>query len=205
MIIKTTYRDQVRKLLLNKMKTGQLSAGDSLSLAAIARDLKVSVTPIREALTQLEYSGIIKSIPNRGFVIPEISNSNAISLYQLLANIEALAIENSIYSKSVITKLKKQQEKIEIANNSLDRMNADIKFHDILTSQYKSETAQQILIDLKVRIFFYEMDFMNDKKFHNNSKHHHHNIISYIENGKIKEAAEVVKKNWLQIIDFIKT
>ncbi|MFP2996827.1 GntR family transcriptional regulator [Spongiivirga sp. MCCC 1A20706] len=204
MIQKITYRDQVRKLLLDKMKTGELLAGNSLSLASIARELEVSVTPIREALTQLEYSRIIKYIPNRGFIIPELNDSKAKNLYQLVANLEALAIENSVYSKSTITKLKKQQKEIENAKSAIDRINADIKFHNILTSEYDNQTAQQILLDLKTRIFFYEVEFMKHQQFHKNSKHHHHLIIEYIENGKIKEAVELVKINWLQILDFMK-
>jgi DNA-binding GntR family transcriptional regulator len=204
MINKVTYRDQVRTLILDKMKTGQLKSGDSLSLASIARDLEVSVTPIREALTQLEYSKIIESVPNRGFIIPQLSNSGAKDLYQLVATLEALAIENSVYPKSLIKKLKKQQLKIELSKNAIDRINGDIEFHNILTSQYKNATAQQVLLDLKTRIFFYEVVFMEQHKFHENSKHHHHQIINYIENNQIKEALDIVKTNWLQILELCK-
>lgn len=201
MINKITYRDQVRTLILDKMKTGQLRSGDSLSLASISRDLDVSVTPIREALTQLEYSKIIKSVPNCGFIIPELSNSEAKNLYQLVATLEALAIENSTYSKSIIAKLKKQEKKIELAENAIDRINADITFHNILTSQYKNETAQQVLLDLKIRIFFYEVEFMERREFQENSKNHHQQIINHIENGQIKEAVEIININWLQTLE----
>ena len=201
MITKITYRNQVRELILDKMKTGELKAGESLSLASIARDLEVSVTPIREALTQLEQSKIIKSIPNRGFIIPEVNSIIAKELYQLVATLESLAIENSVYSKSTIKILKKQQEKIETSNNAIDRVNEDIIFHNILTSQYKNETAQQILLDLKTRIFFYEVEFM---ELYDNSNLHHNQIINYIENEQLKEAIEIVKINWLQILHLIK-
>jgi len=200
MIEKITYRDQVRRLILNKMRNGQLKAGDSLSLVSIAKSLEVSVTPVREALTQLEHSRIIKSVPNSGFIIPELSNSNAKDLYQLIANLEVLAIENSIYPSSLIKQLKKQQQRIEVSKNAIDRINRDIEFHNILTSQYKNETAQQILMDLKTRIFFYEVEFMKKDEFHYNSKHQHLQIISYIENKQIKKALEIIKTNWLQTL-----
>ncbi|CAM4356427.1 GntR family transcriptional regulator [Subsaximicrobium wynnwilliamsii] len=201
MITKITYRNQVRELILDKMKTGELKAGESLSLASIARDLEVSVTPIREALTQLEQSRIIKSAPNRGFIIPELNNVIAKDLYQLVATLESLAIENSVYSKSIIKKLKKQQEKIETSNNAIDRVNEDIIFHNILTSQYKNETAQQILLDLKTRIFFYELEFMS---LDNSLNQQHNQIINYLENGQIKDAVKILKLNWLQVLDFLK-
>ncbi len=59
-------------------------------------------------------------------------------------------------------------------------------------------------MDLKKRLFFYEVEFMENHEFHYNSKHHHQQIISDIENEQIKEAVEIIKINWLQTLDFIK-
>ena len=148
---------------------------------------------------KLEQSRIIKSAPNRGFIIPELNNVIAKDLYQLVATLESLAIENSVYSKSIIKKLKKQQKKIETSNNAIDRVNEDIIFHNILTSQYKNETAQQILLDLKTRIFFYELEFMS---LDNSLNQQHNQIINYLENGQIKETVKILKLNWLQVLDF---
>jgi len=69
MIVKPSFRDEVREFLLNEMKKGNLHEGQTINLAALARKLGVSVTPIREALTQLQQSRIITAIPNRGFII----------------------------------------------------------------------------------------------------------------------------------------
>ena len=71
MIKKTIFRDQVREYLLREMRLGNLQEGETINLAALARELDVSVTPIREALTQLQQSRIITAIPNRGFIISD--------------------------------------------------------------------------------------------------------------------------------------
>src|SRR5680860_1329108 len=70
---KTNVRDKVREHLLEQMQEGNLEAGQSISLAALARKLKVSVTPVREALTQLQQSQIVQAIPNRGFSIAKVN------------------------------------------------------------------------------------------------------------------------------------
>jgi len=203
MITKIIFRDQVRELLLEKMRSGNLSTGQTLSLAGLARELEVSVTPIREALTQLQTSRIIEAIPNKGFIIPELNKEEAIELYELLSTLEALAIENSTYDVTTIAKLKKQQKKFKNTNKAIDSVNEDIKFHDLLTSKYNNKTAQSILADLKMRIFFYEIAFMQLQNFQNKSSNHHDIIISHIENGQIQKAIKVLKVNWLQILDFI--
>ncbi|MEL6124663.1 MAG: GntR family transcriptional regulator, partial [Bacteroidota bacterium] len=158
MLSKISYRDQIRTLILEKMKTGQYTAGESLSLVAIARELDVSVTPIREALTQLEYSGIVESIPNRGFVLPKLNKMTAYNLYELVSSLEALAIEHSMYTETVIANLKLQQSKIESTFSPVKRINEDFEFHNILVSQYQNPIAHRILLDTKTRIFFYEIE-----------------------------------------------
>jgi len=204
MITKTNYRGQVRELLLQKMRTGVLKPNQSLSLAGLARELEVSVTPIREALSQLQQAKIIESIPNRGFIIPELSADEAKNLYEIVANLEVLAIQNSSFNNSILNKLKKQQQVFEKSKSGIDRINADMDFHEVLVSKYKNPIALQILSELKTRIFFYEMKFMNNADFHEDSEHHHHKIIEYLETNHINKASSLLIKNWLQILNHIK-
>ncbi|NND79179.1 MAG: GntR family transcriptional regulator, partial [Maribacter sp.] len=93
MISKIILRDQVRSHLLDQMTNGLLEPGKTINLAALARKLDVSVTPIREALTQLQQSKLIKAIPNRGFIIAELNYLEAKDLYELVADLEVLALE----------------------------------------------------------------------------------------------------------------
>lgn len=203
MIVKINFRDQVRDILLERMKSGILNAGDAISLAKLSRELEVSVTPIREALTQLQQANIIEAIPNRGFVIPEISTTDVKDLYQLVASLECLAIEHTTFPTSLLEKLKKQQQRFKATTNAIDRINADMVFHELLTSAYPNKTAQRILEDLKIRIFFYEKRFMEEHGFYEDSSHHHERIIECLEKDNTPAAAVLLKKNWLQIIKYI--
>lgn len=203
MIQKTNYRDQVRELILKKMRSGQLKPGNSLSLAALARELDVSVTPIREALTQLQTTQIIKSIPNRGFVIPELNSTEAKDLYELVATIESYIVQNSHYTQQDIQKLASLQRTFMNSTHGIDRINADFDFHDCLTSNYSNAYMKKILLDTKTRIFFYEMDFMKQSEFHLNSEDHHQMIINHLENEDVRSAANIVVNNWMLILNYI--
>tara|TARA_R110002167_G_scaffold26182_7_gene90274 strand:- start:1844 stop:2476 length:633 start_codon:yes stop_codon:yes gene_type:complete len=203
MITKTILRDQVREYLLQKMREGQLNAGDSVNLAALARTLKVSVTPIREALTQLQQSHVIEAIPNRGFFIKELSHNEAKNLYELVAQLEVLALEQSEFNEETIVNMRIQQKLIQEAENPLDRINAYMEFHRLLTKNYQNSVAQQILGDLKTRVFLYEKAFMSDESFYFNSDNQHEAIISAIEDNNVPSAALVLKMNWFLIQDYI--
>ncbi len=200
---KTILRNQVREHLLNQMQRGALDSGERINLAALARVLGVSVTPIREALTQLQQSHIVRAIPNRGFIIAEVNHEEAKNLYELVAHLEVLALEQSTFDEKSINALKRQRTLIAETEDPLERVNAYMEFHRLLTANYKNAVVQQILKDLKSRVFFYEREFMADDSFHYNSNDQHDAIISAIEDNNIPSAALVLKMNWMFVQDYI--
>lgn len=200
---KTNVRDKVREHLLEQMQKGNLEAGQSINLAALARKLKVSVTPVREALTQLQQSQIVQAIPNRGFSIAKVNPEEAKNLYELVAHLELLALEESTFDEAAIEKLKNQRDVVAKAENSLERVNAYMEFHRLLTDNYNNSVVQQILTDLKTRVFFYERAFMANDSFHYNSNAQHDAIISAIEEDNIPSASLFLKMNWMLIQSYI--
>jgi DNA-binding GntR family transcriptional regulator len=204
MIIKINLRDQVRDYLLSEMITGNLRIGKTINLAALSRDLNISVTPIREALTQLQQAHIIKAVPNRGFIIAELDVKEAEDLYGLVANLEVMAIENSEFNEEDISNLRNQQEVFENAKDAISRIQADLEFHRLLTKDYENGLALQILNDLKTRIFFYEKAFTNDDLFYNKSDNQHESIIAAIADDNVPTASLLLKMNWMLILNYIK-
>lgn len=203
MITKVNLRDQVRDYLLAEMKTGRLQLGKTINLAALSRELKVSVTPIREALTQLQQAHIIKAVPNRGFVIAELDVKEAEDLYNLVASLEVMALESTEFDDGIIDRLKKQQDVFENAKDAISRIQADLDFHELLTQGFENDLALQILKDLKTRIFFYERAFTSDESFYNKSDNQHEAIISAIADDNVPTASLLLKMNWMLILNYI--
>lgn len=203
MISNVIFRDQVREHLLAEMKQGNLQEGQTINLAALSRKLDVSVTPIREALTQLQQSRIITAVPNRGFIISELSLKEAKDLYDLVAELEVMAIENSTFDENAIISLKEQQIIFKNSEDTIARINAKLEFHRLLTQNYENALAQQIIEDLKIRIFFYEREFMSDDLLYSKSDNQHDAIISAIEDDNVPTASLVLKMNWMLILDYI--
>jgi len=197
------HRDIVREHLITEMKQGSLRIGQTINLAALSRTLKISVTPIREALTQLQQSNIIKAIPNRGFIIADLNAKEASDLYDLVANLEVLAMENSEFTPQAIIELKEKQFIFENATDAVTRINADFDFHKSLTRYYTNGIVQQVLKDLKTRIFFYESAFMENDSFYNKADNQHEAIIAAIEEDNVPTASLLLKMNWMIILNYI--
>lgn len=154
--MKAILRDKVKAYLLTAMNQGTLKLGQTVNLAALSRNLGVSVTPIREALSQLQQARIIKAVPNRGFIIAPLEVQEAEDLYNLVAHLEVMAIEHSEFGETDIHNLQQQQERFDAAPTALERIQADMQFHHLLTKNYSNRLALGILQELKTRVFFYE-------------------------------------------------
>jgi len=73
--------DHVYDELLVSLIDGSLQAGDALNMDALARQLEVSQTPIREALARLEATGMVRRTALKGYrVAPLFSTEEIVEL-----------------------------------------------------------------------------------------------------------------------------
>jgi DNA-binding GntR family transcriptional regulator len=70
----------------------RLAPGDPLREAAIASQLGVSKTPIREALTRLEQEGLVETTSFKGAVVSGYSPRDLEEIYELRALLEGAAV-----------------------------------------------------------------------------------------------------------------
>ncbi|HXD96836.1 MAG TPA: GntR family transcriptional regulator [Candidatus Acidoferrum sp.] len=66
-------------------------AGALLSEEALARRFHVSRTPVRKALARLEQEGLVRILPKRGIVVPEVSPGELRELFDVREALEGLA------------------------------------------------------------------------------------------------------------------
>lgn len=88
-----TLAQQIKAVLLDQITTGQLKPGDRLIELKIAKQIKTSQAPVREALRELEALGVIEIRPNRGTIIRDITPPELKEIYAVRAALEALAAQ----------------------------------------------------------------------------------------------------------------
>lgn len=77
---------------------GQLGPGRKLVHEELAEALKVSRTPVREALERLYQEGLVTRLPRRGFYVTGITRDEAYGLYGAREALELFALQTTLES-----------------------------------------------------------------------------------------------------------
>jgi DNA-binding GntR family transcriptional regulator len=91
-----TKTDQVVQILREAIMSGELQPGERLMQDALAEQLNVSATPIREALRQLESEGILSHSPHKGVRVAEVELEDVEEIYRIRAVLEELATRMAV-------------------------------------------------------------------------------------------------------------
>lgn len=112
-------RDRVYDLVLDMLMTADIAPGTRLSIDAIARDLKVSPTPVREALVQLERTGLVTREALKGYrVAPPLAAEQLEALFDARLVLEGGATELAArHAEALVPRLEQAlAEHIEISH-----------------------------------------------------------------------------------------
>jgi DNA-binding GntR family transcriptional regulator len=89
-------RDGVHERILEMLMDGSLSPGDHLSIDGIARALHVSPTPVREAFSHLEHTGLVMRTALKGYrVAPALTPAQMDQLMDAREIVEIGALERA--------------------------------------------------------------------------------------------------------------
>lgn len=74
----------------------RLKPGERMTIDQIARDLQMSITPVREALTRVTADGLLLQVRNRGFVVaPVLTSTTYHQLFAIRRLLETYAAANA--------------------------------------------------------------------------------------------------------------
>lgn len=142
--------EEIRKLVLQRRSTDRFSFSEN----SLAAEMRMSRTPIREALQRLQMEGFIEIHPNRGVVIPEVSVVEVNETFALRMAVEEFVIREMTPQMTpenigeMDLFLARQQEAMD-RNDVLEYLRHDKDFHDLFFRLYANSlifnTIQRVL------------------------------------------------------------
>lgn len=79
-----TVRERAARELRDRILTGTLPAGSRLDLDAITEEFATSRTPVREALLELSFEGLVRVAPRSGVTVIGISPEDVLDSFTIL-------------------------------------------------------------------------------------------------------------------------
>ncbi len=150
---------KVYKSLRLDIVSGKLTGGTRITETAVAHDLNVSRTPVREALQKLAQEKFLKAIPKAGYIVEDLSDNEIQDLFTTRMEIEQIAIEKAI-EHITVDELKSLDDNLEQTKACIKSgrefkiTELDIEFHTIIYKAARSKSLFRVcknLSDLTIR------------------------------------------------------
>ncbi|MBK5245782.1 MAG: GntR family transcriptional regulator [Peptostreptococcaceae bacterium] len=136
---------------------GVLPAGKKLTEQSLCEQYKISRTPVREALRQLEIEGLVENIPNRGSFVVGFTSQDIKDIYELRKTYEIQAVKWAIerINDDELEELGEIFEFMEFytKKHDIDKMlNINSHFHQLIYTSSRNKMLRQVLSSFQMYI-----------------------------------------------------
>jgi DNA-binding GntR family transcriptional regulator len=180
--------ESVAFYLREQIMSGRLKKGEFLRIGAIAEELEISTTPVREGLLLLQVESYVRLMPRRGFVVTGFSKEDLVDLFWAQATVgaELAARAASKMSKAEIEHLKELQASHERAAAEGDEAKVGqigYQFHRAINLAAKAPRLAMLMGNLSKQLP--SRFYANIEGQSNGSLEYHPIIIKAMEIGDV--------------------
>ena len=174
----TSATERVESYIRQSIFSGEFKPRQRLTEEALAKVLKCSRGPIREAILRLERDGLLETVPRRGTFIPDVSAESIEVVFRLRGKLEGLCVR---YMREVMTPSMEKtlqsilgEMKAAAKKEDLDAvLGADLKLHQTIWRLSGRPQIERILTTvMNSRGFLIARTFSAAIPFHVRVKEH---------------------------------
>ncbi|MCL7749511.1 GntR family transcriptional regulator [Halalkalibacter alkaliphilus] len=196
-----SLRQQVADQIINALSQGLLEPGKRIVEVELAQNLGISRAPIREALSQLEQEGLVKTIPYRGTFVMDLNRKDVWELYTLRATLEEFAMRQ-VFERNLdetinsLREIHKAMGETVHSKNKLELAELDSRFHEVLVRAAGHEQLYRSWHPLRYKHVFYTITIdPNYSKSFEFVVDVHEELIRAMESGELEKACEEIKSH----------
>lgn len=206
MITQESLKSQIIKALWQLIIDGKIMPNEPMREIQLTELLNISRTPLRDALQQLEWEGIVVSEPRKGYRLAQFSENDIFEIYPLRAKLESFALELSgIPTKLILDELNAINLKILNSKSPREIVELDESWHLLLISNCPNQRLLKLIKTLHRQSQRYEYAYMAMNKTVEKSSNQHENILLQLQKGHLQKATELLAENNLVGMDTMLT
>lgn len=189
---------------------GTLAAGGGISELLLAKELRSSRAPIREAMHQLAAEGLLEQNPSGGMTVAQLKREDIIELYELREALEVYAVgkvgrtgihpSDKLRLQHFVDEIADLRRELEESDRNvlnpreMERFIAcDLGFHALLMGMANNSRLQKIVSDtrLLIRIFAIRREG-HDRAALKNIQRYHQKVLDAVVKRKPEAAMAVL-------------
>ncbi|MDO9508934.1 MAG: GntR family transcriptional regulator [Thermovirgaceae bacterium] len=176
-----------------QMQKGVLIPGSLINLKEISESLGISMTPLREALVQLETEGFVTVIPRRGVVINCLSLRKIRHIYAILGALESVAMREAfpLIDETVLERAERtngEMRKCLRENDPRGYLARNSRFHGIWLDRNENEELIRQIMVMKERLYEFPGNEDLIPEWEESSLKEHEEILDRIRSGDVEES-----------------
>jgi DNA-binding GntR family transcriptional regulator len=198
---RTSLRDEAIKTLQAAIIAGELRPHVVYSAPALAAQLRMSATPVREAVLDLAKEGLVETVRNKGFRVVELAAAELDELTELRLLLEVPSARNLARrgltpgEHRSLKHLAAQIERAALRNDMVTHNKADLEFHTALLGLLGNKTLVDTVRSLRVRSRLYGMSRLADSGQLLPTSHEHTELLDLVRDGDEAGAARLMRQH----------
>ncbi|MFD8552894.1 GntR family transcriptional regulator [Streptomyces fradiae] len=198
--VQAHLRDQVAGALRAALIAGDLRPGAVYSAPALAAELGVSATPVREAMLDLAREGLVEAVRNKGFRVTEMTERDLDEFTEIRALIEVPTVGRVTASATAgqLESLRPLALRIVTAareHDVLAYLEADHRFHLELLALAGNRHLVDVVADLRTRSRLFGLGSLNEAGRLVASAREHVELLDQMAAGRVHEAEECMRRH----------
>lgn len=194
-----SLRDQALRVIREGMVSGELEPGGIYSATALATQLGVSASPVREAMLTLVNQGLMEAVRNRGFRVLPLDDEDRREIYEMRCLLEVPATVALAGRQEIIDEYEKFRALAEeivtsaVAKDLINYLDADRRFHLGLLKYSNNNRLVTTIDGLRDQTRLYGLKAMSDKGTLVDSAEEHQPILDAIVAGDSDKVRELMQ------------
>lgn len=153
-LIHSSLHDQVAATLREQIFAGTLAPGSFVDEVALCEDLKISRTPLREALKVLTAEGLVRHEPRRGCFVNEVTEQDLDEIFPVIALLEGRCAHEAARNASdadlvALETLHERLQKAARGKRIVDYYDTNFAIHEAIITLASNRWLAQVIGDLR--------------------------------------------------------
>ena len=196
-----SLREQARDFVRGSIVSGKMKVDKLYSAPRLAAELRVSVTPVREALLDLAREGLLEPVRNRGFRVAVLTAQELNDIYAIRLLLEVPSVADAAKRRASDQQIAELHDLAQTARRLaadgelIAYLQADRKFHIALIDIVGNKPLSELVATLRDRVRLYGLSSATTNAHVTQSAEEHFELLELVEAGNANDAALLMRRH----------